>query len=74
VRLTGAVPISDAQFAVIRQGAFLNTLITTAAVLMILWLALRSLRIIAAVFFARQRPRGARSAKREPDLVEGAST
>jgi hopanoid biosynthesis associated RND transporter like protein HpnN len=52
VRLTGAVPISDAQFAVIRQGAFLNTLITIAAVLMILWLALRSLRIIAAVFFA----------------------
>jgi hopanoid biosynthesis associated RND transporter like protein HpnN len=52
VRLTGAVPISDAQFAVIRHGAFLNTFITMVAVLMILWLALRSLRIIAAVFFA----------------------
>jgi hypothetical protein len=52
VRLTGAVPISDAQFAVIQQGAFLNTLITIAAVLIILWLALRSLRIIAAVFCA----------------------
>jgi uncharacterized protein len=52
VRLTGAVPISDAEFAVIRHGAFLNTFITMVAVLMILWLALRSLRIIAAVFFA----------------------
>jgi uncharacterized protein len=52
VRLTGAVPISDAEFAVIRDGAFLNTFITMVAVLMILWLALRSLRIIAAVFFA----------------------
>jgi hopanoid biosynthesis associated RND transporter like protein HpnN len=52
VWLTGVVPISDAEFAVIRQGALLNTLITMAAVLMILWLALRSLRIIAAVFIA----------------------
>jgi uncharacterized protein len=52
VRLTGAVPISDAEFAVIRHGAFLNAFITMVAVLMILWLALRSLRIVAAVFFA----------------------
>jgi predicted RND superfamily exporter protein len=52
VRLTGAVPISDAEFAVIRSGAFLNTFITMVAVVMILRLALRSLRIIAAVFFA----------------------
>jgi uncharacterized protein len=52
VRLTGAVPMSDAQFATIREGAFLNTLITIVAVLVILWLALRSLRIILAVFFA----------------------
>ncbi|MBV8753768.1 MAG: MMPL family transporter [Hyphomicrobiales bacterium] len=52
VRLTGAVPMSDAEFAVIREGAFLNTLITIVAVLVILWLALRSLRIILAVFFA----------------------
>jgi uncharacterized protein len=52
VRLTGAVPISDAEFAIIRQGAFVNTFVTMVAVLMILWLALRSLRIIVAVFFA----------------------
>jgi uncharacterized protein len=52
VRLTGAVPMSDAEFAVIREGAFLNTFITIVAVLVILWLALRSLRIILAVFFA----------------------
>jgi uncharacterized protein len=52
VRLTGAVPMSDAEFAAIREGAFLTTLITIVAVLGILWLALRSLRIILAVFFA----------------------
>jgi uncharacterized protein len=52
VRLTGAVPISDAEFAIIRHSAFLNTFVTMVAVLVILWLALRSLRIVAAVFFA----------------------
>jgi uncharacterized protein len=52
VRLTGSVPISDEEFSTIRHGAVLNTAITIAGVLIILWLALRSIRIIAALFFA----------------------
>jgi uncharacterized protein len=52
VRLTGAVPISDAQYAVIKHGAVFNTLITMVAVLVILGLALRSARIVFAVFLS----------------------
>ena len=52
VRLTGAVPIADEEFSTIRHGAILNTCITIVGVLIILWLALRSLRIIAAVFLS----------------------
>jgi hopanoid biosynthesis associated RND transporter like protein HpnN len=48
VRLTGLVPMNDAQFAALRENAGLNATITLAAVLLILWLALRSWRIIAA--------------------------
>ncbi len=49
VRLTGAVPLADAQFATLQQGLWLNSLITAAIVLIVLWLALRSLRIVLAV-------------------------
>src|SRR5205085_1529847 len=52
VRLTGAIPIADEEFATVRQGAFLNTGLTIVAVLVILWFALRSLRIILAVFLS----------------------
>jgi hopanoid biosynthesis associated RND transporter like protein HpnN len=47
--LTGPVVISDDEFATLRQGALRNGVITAAIVLGILWLALRSLRIVAAV-------------------------
>jgi uncharacterized protein len=50
VRLTGPVPIADQEFATIQDGALFNALATIAIVLVILWLALRSGRIILAVF------------------------
>jgi hypothetical protein len=50
VRLTGPAPVADEEFATLRQGAILNTSLTVVAVLVILWLALRSARIIFAVF------------------------
>jgi hopanoid biosynthesis associated RND transporter like protein HpnN len=50
VRLTGPVPISDDELATLREGAELNTTLTIAAVLFILWMALHSGRIIFAVF------------------------
>jgi hypothetical protein len=52
VRLTGPVPIADEEFATIADGALPNLIGTVIIVLIILWLALRSARIIAAVFSA----------------------
>src|SRR5262245_58507838 len=49
VRLTGPVPLADEEFSTVADGAPLNSALTIAAVLLILWLALRSVRIIAAV-------------------------
>jgi uncharacterized protein len=49
VRLTGRVPIDDDEFGTLKQGAALNATASIAAVLIILWLALRSPRIIFAV-------------------------
>jgi hopanoid biosynthesis associated RND transporter like protein HpnN len=49
VRLTGIVPINDDGFAVLKQNAALNAAVSILAVLIILWLALHSLRIILAV-------------------------
>ena len=50
VRLTGPVPMADEEFGTLREGAAVNGIITVAVVLFILWLALRSGRLIAAVF------------------------
>src|SRR3984957_2293453 len=52
VRLTGPVPIENEEFGTVREGAALNGVITVAVVLLILWMALRSLRIIIAVVIA----------------------
>jgi uncharacterized protein len=49
VRQTGQVPIDDDQFGTLRQSAFLNIAVSVAGVLAVLWLALRSFRIIVAV-------------------------
>lgn len=52
VDLTGEVPMNDDQFSVIRYSAVRDTLTAVFGVLIILWLALRSWKIIAAVFFS----------------------
>jgi hypothetical protein len=52
VALTGQVPLDDDQFSVIRSSALRDTLTAVFGVLIILWLALRSWKIIAAVFFS----------------------
>jgi hopanoid biosynthesis associated RND transporter like protein HpnN len=49
VRQTGQVPIDDDQFGTLQQSAFLNIAMSILGVLAILWLALRSFRIIVAV-------------------------
>jgi hopanoid biosynthesis associated RND transporter like protein HpnN len=50
VRLTGPVPIANEEFATVQEGALVNGIGTVVVVLFILWLALRSPKIIAAVF------------------------
>ncbi len=50
VRLTGPVAMADEEFSTIKEGAVRNGLITVVIVLFILWLALRSARLIVAVF------------------------
>jgi hopanoid biosynthesis associated RND transporter like protein HpnN len=52
VALTGEVPMNDDQFSVVRYSAVRDTLTAVFGVLVILWLALRSWKIIAAVFFS----------------------
>ncbi|MFX1738040.1 MMPL family transporter [Paraburkholderia sp. A1RI_3L] len=49
VRLTGEQPLADEEFASVEDGAALNGAITLLVVLGILWLALRSGRMIVAV-------------------------
>ena len=49
VRATGLVPINDDGFATLKDNAALNAAVSVFAVLVILWLALRSPRIILAV-------------------------
>ncbi len=52
VRLTGPVPMSDEEFATIKENAGANATVTIAIVLFILWMALRWFRIIFAVFIS----------------------
>lgn len=49
VRLTGPVPIANEEFATVQEGALVNALGTLAVVLLILWMALHSSKIIFAV-------------------------
>jgi hopanoid biosynthesis associated RND transporter like protein HpnN len=49
VRLTGAQPLTDEEFASVKEGALLNGVLTALAVVLILWLALRSARLVLAV-------------------------
>ncbi len=50
LRLTGPVPMADEEFSTVRENAGLNATVTIVIVLVILWLALRWIRIIFAVF------------------------
>lgn len=49
VRLTGPVPIANEEFSTVQDGAVVNGIGTVAVVLIILWLALSSGKIIFAV-------------------------
>jgi hopanoid biosynthesis associated RND transporter like protein HpnN len=50
VRLTGPVPIANEEFATVQDGAVVNGIGTVLIVLVILWMALHSAKIIFAVF------------------------
>ncbi|TKC88379.1 RND transporter [Trinickia terrae] len=50
VHLTGEQPLADEEFASVEQGAAVNGIATFVVVLLILWLALRSGKLIVAVF------------------------
>jgi hypothetical protein len=50
VRLTGPVPMADEEFATVQDGAVVNGIGTVIVVLLILWMALHSAKIISAVF------------------------
>jgi hopanoid biosynthesis associated RND transporter like protein HpnN len=50
VRLTGPVPIANEEFATVQDGAVANGIGTVVIVLVILWMALHSGKIIFAVF------------------------
>jgi hopanoid biosynthesis associated RND transporter like protein HpnN len=50
VRMTGPVPIANEEFATVQDGALVNAIGTIAIVLVILWFALKSPKIILAVF------------------------
>jgi hypothetical protein len=50
VRLTGPVPIANEEYATVQDGAIVNGLGTVLVVLLILWMALHSPKIILAVF------------------------
>ncbi|HLC09435.1 MAG TPA: MMPL family transporter, partial [Methyloceanibacter sp.] len=52
IRLTGPVAMADEEFATVADGALLNVLLTAIAVLIILWFALRSTRVIFAVMLS----------------------
>ena len=50
VRLTGPIPIANEEYATVQEGAVINGVGTVLVVLVILWLALHSSKIIFAVF------------------------
>lgn len=50
VRLTGPVPIANEEYATVQDGAIVNGIGTVLIVLVILWMALHSAKIIFAVF------------------------
>src|SRR2546425_3728170 len=49
IRLTGPVPLADEEFGTLAENAALNVTLTMTAVIVLLWLALRSVRVIVAI-------------------------
>ena len=52
VRLTGPVPIQDEEFGTLKENAGINTSVSLAFLIGILWLALRSARLVIAVLIS----------------------
>lgn len=52
VRLTGSIPIQDEEFGTLKEHWEINTLVSLAFLIGILWLALGSARLIGAVLIA----------------------
>jgi uncharacterized protein len=52
VRLTGPVPIQDEEFGTLKENAELNAVVSLSFLVIILWLALRSWKIIAAALIS----------------------
>jgi hypothetical protein len=50
VALTGSIPLSDEEFASVQEGAATSSALTLLFVLLILWLALHSMKLVMAVF------------------------
>jgi hopanoid biosynthesis associated RND transporter like protein HpnN len=50
VALTGSIPLSDEEFASVQEGAAVGGALTLLFVVLILWLALHSLKLVMAVF------------------------
>ena len=50
VRLTGEVPLADEEFATLQENIGLVGLVMLAAMLVTLWFATRSVRLVAAIF------------------------
>jgi hopanoid biosynthesis associated RND transporter like protein HpnN len=49
VKMTGSIPLSDDEFGSLADRALPITIVATAAILLMLWLAVRSARVIAAI-------------------------
>ena len=52
VRLTGPVRLADEEFATLAEGAALNAMVTMLCVIALLWIALRSVRLIVAILLS----------------------
>jgi hopanoid biosynthesis associated RND transporter like protein HpnN len=52
LRITGAVALADANFATVTQGAALNGALMLVAVLLLIWWAVKSARIVLSIMLA----------------------
>jgi uncharacterized protein len=52
IRLTGPVPLADEEFGTLAEAALLNASAMMLAIVVLLWIALRSLRLVAAILLS----------------------